>query len=260
MFTERLVQTVIGKSHDSVEARTLTILANAQEEKPYPELQQLCLSTAGSYTHGWESVRMIVAAGVAFSPAQAHEWLETLVEPFGFADPKTEPDKCPNYWLGVTLGLFEAVVWHDQQWHLHTEFETLLPDTIVQIVTAKTDFTGDGKQSAGASGYVSEIAIDWQSWESKLSTAVKAYVRGADHNRGRRLADVRKIIQESTPRICNVKALEQDGLNLPIQNQIVINQICYAMFGEHLIYFTRLRMLDGFFDDLLGMFTKTSAA
>ena len=247
MFTEKLVEVVTGHVAGSMESRTLTILANAKT-KPYTQLRHLC-ATVGSATYGWEAIAKVVMAGAVFNPNQVHEWMEILIEPFKSIGLVPKPSECPNYWRGVTLGLFEVATWQDHCRESLSEFEKKFPKTIILLTTLPEDSAGGNK-----------VSPDWERWEGRLSTAVKAYIRGVAENRHRRLADVYNILQGLAKRICHEGNLEKSGDNLPKQSQILINQISYAVFGEYPEYAARLGMVTGFFEKLFQPSGEQTAA
>ena len=189
-------------------------------------------------------------AEAVFNPGQIHEWLETLIEPFKSIGLAPKASECPNYWRGVTLGLFEVANWHDRRGELVSEFKKKFPKTIVLLATSPEDSVSSNK-----------VSPDWERWESRLSSAVKAYIRGVDDNRSRRLADVHNILQGLTKRICDEGNLAAaGGFKLPKQNQILINQISYAIFGEYPECVARLGMVNGFFENLFRTLTEQTAA
>ena len=174
------------------------LLPDQQDEHPWVQIAR-CVLAVTARADSYDSVR---------------HWITTLTAPLNGDAQKL----LNNYALGVTLGLFQSIVWLDRYCVDHaihsSTFESSVEPIIVRLVTDNRSFEGVTEFSAGTG------------WELELSEAVKAYVR---HGRIERLRNVRRLLDKITAAF---EGRDFEQVPLHVISRAVLDQLCYAVFGQ----------------------------
>lgn len=206
-----------NQAFDLVLVQTYGLLLQEDCTKHFSTLLDFCAKSESYPTVS----RIMVGAVVAAPHLGSGRWLE-LTRIF-FTHPAFTDEVTPAFVLGAALGLFGAAVWLDTNWKAETDFEKGFPEAIASIVFAS------GKTIDALGGEKTLHMVEFNpAFESKLSQAIKAWVRGPkpeEYYHGARLGNVWRIIDTVYERF-------QGGACSNLLGKLIIEQISYGVFGE----------------------------
>jgi len=129
-----------------------------ENEKVWNRLLYICV-----HSQSWDNVARIVMAGEASAnPGLNYAWYDTITQPFYLEHFEASRE----YVWGVTLGLFETVIWLDNNWKSITYFEETLTRLIMRLI-----------RNPGWYASLVDPMLPYPEWESRLSSAIKAWGR-----------------------------------------------------------------------------------
>lgn len=189
-----------------------------EEEIPFQEIFEIC-----RLRDYYSDVVRIIVAVTARNPHQAEKWLETLSAPFSPSDSCLPKETTYGFLTGVPLGIFQSAIWlNGHGWR--TNFTEQLSDIIVKLII------WNGK--APCQTYDFETMSFPPGYENELSQTIKTYFRGSDlmpDSKGARFARAHQIIQQV---LFHQESLGEKKNKFSGLGAMVLDQICYAIFGS----------------------------
>lgn len=204
---DKAVSVLFDEETDKALGKAMYLIANDRGNF-YGELLKVCQKE----TRSVDTVARIVAGTAIASPIDAHLWLENVS---AWLFTTLDLENKSRFQLGVTLGLFEASQWFDEEGRAKEQFKEEFPSVVTRLVLAQT--------TVSAKDLKDPIS-------GRLSSPIKAWACPND-NKGVRLAQVERTNREICEGI-NKKKAEDKNFKLSPLGDFILDQITYAAFGQ----------------------------
>lgn len=199
----------------------------------HQQIFDACLKCAGSAESHYDIAKVVMAT-TAYNPHHSDKWLKAIRALFSGSEGNelikrhetitTEvPDQVVSHFAqGIVLGIFQSMLWLDEEWRVTTEFEKELPQVVTDIVLCQNAI-------AKSIDFHPPFTTPDKAYESQLSQVIKAYVKGREYYKGHRCAQVMDIIDSV---YFQLERKKKEKFEPSLFGKMVFDQIAYAVFGS----------------------------
>lgn len=215
---ELAVGALFGKGTDKALGEAMWLIGN--DSNDYSGIIRLC----GDRTKNAGTTARIITAAAIARPTGAHRLLKSLLS---LSLQETYASEAQYFYLGMTLGLFEAALWFDIEWRTEEEFGKEFLFTVVKIILAPIKIEKEyiERKETRVTGQLSSAIRAW----AKPSGDPKDFL--LQELKGIRLAQVQRIIEDVSECIEKRKAANKDFKLSPL-GDFILDQLTYAVFGQ----------------------------